>query len=339
VPNRRVGPKRAAAIAGAALLAVAVAFGATRTGGSGARAGSASVTAVAGADVSGRVDAEWDKSLEEALRPLNVALVDLARAVDAHATGARSAEDLQEVLADVRPKLVAVRDAAARLRPHRSDGDARTLVIHMADLYVLSADAHGRSLEVGDAALARQYDLLGRRLRILGDRIFDRAHERTSAAATSVPGLRLALPAEVPDWTRLEMAAGPPLEPADPNRSDALPLERRGDRTTQPVSAWQARVRELAAPSTDDVRAAGADAGALASLARRLVGAADALRSEPVPAGDSGRADCIALGWLVRADAARAGQLAVLAPDDRRAGQSISDALLVISGSPVLSTV
>jgi hypothetical protein len=328
VAKRRVAPRRAVAIAGALLLVVGVAIGVavTRTGGPATRTST------------GPVDEAWDTSVEQALRPLNVALVELARAVDGRATGARSAADLQQVLADVRPKLVAVRDAAERLRPHRSDAGARTLVIDMADLYVLAADAHARSLEVGDAAVAHEYDLLGRRLRILGDRIFDRAHERTSAAPTSVPGVRLALPAEVPDWTRLEVAAGPPLEPVDANRSDALPLERTGDRASQPVVAWQARVRELAAPSADDVRAAGTDAAALASMARRLVGAADALRSEPVPAGDRGRADCLALGWLVRADGARAAQLAALAPDDRRAGQGISDALLVISSSPVLST-
>jgi hypothetical protein len=281
------------------------------------------------------IDEAWNDDLGTALAPLNDVLVRLASGVDAWSEGERSDEELGRLLADVRPRLEAVGSEVAELGAHPSDELAHVLVSDMADLYLRAIDAHDLALRSGDDDLARQYDLLGRRLRILADRAFDRARERTNAPAEPSPGIRLTLPAEVPEWTRLELAAGPPLEPSDPNRDDELPLDREEERSSQGVADWTDALADLAPPASADVRAARSDADALGELARALVDAAESLRAEPVPDGDRGRADRVALGWLVRADAARAAQLAVL--DRTEGGGDLAAALLELSDSPAFA--
>ena len=281
------------------------------------------------------VDEAWNAELGAALDPLREALVELASSVAAHSTGELDRAGLAAVLDRLEPVLSSVRDAVHGLEPHRTDALAGPLVRTTAELYVLAIASHRASLAVdGDAAV--QYDRLGRRLRILGDRIFDRARERTSAPVDPGPDVRLVRPAEVPDWERLELAAGPPLEPTDRNRPDDEPLAREDRRATQPAAAWRARVDRLDVPGVAEVQRAAGDPAALASLARQLVEAAEILRDEPVPDGDRGRADRLALGWLVRADAARASQLAALAPTPAGAPTRLAEQLLALSEEPAL---
>lgn len=278
------------------------------------------------------VDHEWNDDLAAALHPLTEVLVELATTVDQHAQE-HSPDELATTLDRVGPVFASVRDSVDQLREHPADPLAKPLVLAAADLYVHAVSAHEASL-AATAELAHQYDLLGRRLRILADRVFDRARERTSVAVDPGEGVRLVRPAEVPDWERLEVAAGPPLEASDPNRPGVLPLERDERRSSQPDRGWTAFVRGLDVPSTADVERASGDVDELGALARRLGAAAEALRDVPVPDGDTGRADRSALGWLLRAEAARAAQLTALrpAPDTR----ALAEALLALSDIPAL---
>ena len=314
------------------LVALAVVVAVAAGGGSGD--GSAPTTSqVTGPAAS--VDEAWNDALAGAFAPLRGSLVELASSAEAHSAGELDDAGLGAVLDRLEPVVASVHDAVGDLEPHRVDSLAGPLVTATAELYVLAVDAHRASLAV-DGGAAVQYDRLGRRLRILGDRIFDRARERTSTPVDPGPDVRLVRPAEVPAWERLELAAGPPLEPTDRNRSDEAPLARQDRRATQPEAAWRARVERLDVPAAE-VRGAAGDPGALAEVARKLVGAAEALRHEPVPDGDRGRADRLALGWLVRADAARAAQLAVLAPTPAGAGARLGERLLALSEEPALA--
>ena len=254
------------------------------------------------------VDADWDRAVADAFRPLAEALPTYARAVAEWSEGDRSDDELAATLDLVEPVLSEVVADAAALPSHRTDDRAGPLVAAAAELYVQGVAAHRAALAATDGDVAEQWDRLGRRLRILGDRTFDRARERTSPAIDAGDSVDLRLPAEVPDFDRLELAVGPPLEAATADVTDALPRLRAGERPTQPLDDWQRAVDALDVPATEDVRAALSDADALGGLARRLVGAAEALRDEPVPDGDRGRADRLALGWLVLADASRAGR-------------------------------
>ncbi len=282
------------------------------------------------------VDEAWNEALEEVIGPLGDVIPRLSDAVTSWGSGELGDAELAAVLDDVDPLLSGVRSATADLPPHPGDELAAPLVRRMARLYVLAVDAHRLAVRSDDRAVATQYDRLGRRLRVLGDRVFDRARERTAVAFDPGAGVDLRLPAEVPDWTRLGMAVGPPLEPTDTNVDD-LPRQREDERPSQPTPAWRSAVDDLGAPAVTRVRRA-VDAGDVEELgraARALVSAAEALRSVPVPEGDRGRADRLALAWLVRADAARAGQLAALSGDARDATVLATELLDVSEGAPL----
>jgi hypothetical protein len=281
-----------------------------------------------------QVDARWDAAVAEAFEPLVDVLPEYARTVDAWSTGQRSAEELEATLDRVEPVVMSVAEAARDVPAHRDEPLARPLVGDAADLYVHAVAAHRAALAVDDPAIAQQWDRLGRRLRIVGDRTFDRARELTAPPFEPTDGIDLRLPAEVPDFDRLELAVGPPLEPADTNVVDALPRLREDERASQPAAAWRAAVEALEAPTVADVEAAVGDPDELASVARRFVVAADALREEPVPDGDRGRADRTALRWLVLADGARAAQLAELGGG---VGDDVTRALLDVAAEGGLS--
>lgn len=282
------------------------------------------------------IDEEWNDDLVTVVEPLGTVLTDLAATVDAWSTGAVDDEELDAVLDRVTPVVAAVRTAAGELAVHPQDPLARPLVVGMADLYGGAVEAHRFALATtGD--LRTQYDHLGRRLRILADRLFDRARERTAAPVDAGPDVSFVLPAEVPDWERLEIAAGPPLVAVDPNQSDELPLGREDERPSQGEPAWQRDLAAIGAPSVDDVQAAAGDVDALDRLARGLVAAAEALRTVPVPDGDRGRADRVALGWLVRADAARAAQLLALGGPAVDGGERLVELLLDVSATAALA--
>ncbi|MFP5321699.1 MAG: hypothetical protein ACLGIC_07600 [Acidimicrobiia bacterium] len=279
------------------------------------------------------VDPAWDRAVAEAFEPLVEVLPSYARAVDEWSNGDRTGADLAALLDDVEPVVADVARSAEAVPAHRRDDLAQPLVADAADLYVQAVAAHRAALDAGGEDLSRQWDHLGRRLRILGDRTFDRARERTSAPVDPGDGVELRLPAEVPDFDRLELAVGPPLEPTDTNVADAVPRLRADDRPSQALAAWEEAVDGFDAPGAADVEAARGDVDALAALARRLVAAAEALRDEPVPEGDRGRADRLALGWLVLADAARAAQLAELGG----AGGDVAEQLLRLARGPSFS--
>ena len=114
------------------------------------------------------------------------------------------------------------------------------------------------------------------------------------------------------------MAAGPPLDDPPP-AADRLGSVREESRPTEPRPAWVGAVGRAAVPDTKALASAitAADPAALQLLARAYVAAAEKLRTEPDPAGPIGREESARyrLSLLVRADAARASQLATVVGD------------------------
>lgn len=178
-------------------------------------------------------------------------------------------------------------------------------------LYLASTELHVQYVRINLALIGMesgplrdQVGLLAQRVRQLGDRIFDRGRVLVDPAfGAEVPDVQINLPEEVPDWVAEGMAVGPPLDAA-PGPSAATPPLRAEARPTQPEDRWLAAVAAAGAPDRLDLH------GDLAAQARAYVAAADALRDEPDPDGAAGRerSAVLRLGYLVKADAARAAQ-------------------------------
>ena len=165
------------------------------------------------------------------------------------------------------------------------------------------------ALQTPPGDLRGQLDLLARRVRELGDRVFDRGRLDLGVAPKRTPDVVVNEPEEVPIWTAEGLAAGPPLDDPPPARADTPPL-RAETRPEQSRARWERDVRAATAPSTTSLRAAIQleDADALRDLARRFVAAAEYLRDKPDPRGGREESARLRLSWLVAADAARSAQ-------------------------------
>lgn len=195
------------------------------------------------------------------------------------------------------------RDRVAKLHTPAKFKDAHRLYLASADLYVSTATTYRSAIGKSDPT---QYDLLARRLRELGDRVFDRGRTALGIKPPSDPNIEVNAPEEVPIWTAEGLAAGPPLDDAPPPAATTPPLSA-ASRPEESRSAWQRDVASAKAPSASDLHTTNFDR--LRSLARRYVAAAEYLRGRPDPR--RGREDSarLRLSWLVYADAARAGQM------------------------------
>lgn len=180
---------------------------------------------------------------------------------------------------------------------------ARAFYLATATLYLVHVDTHAASIRHEHR---EQVALLARRLRELADRIFDRGHVLVDPDAfEGGDDVTINLPEEVPDWVAEGLAPGPPLEPSPPPPPADTPPLRQATRPVQPEADWLAAVAAAGAPDELDL------GGDVAAQARAYVAAAEALRDEPDPDVDGGRerSAILRLGWLVKADAARAQQL------------------------------
>ena len=172
-----------------------------------------------------------------------------------------------------------------------------------ADMYLQTVRVYQAMITTPPGDVRTQHDLLARRVRILGDRVFDRAREliKPTLHEEANPDVDIRLPEEVPNWVEEGIAPGPPLDDPPPAPSGE-PTLRRPTRPQQPRDDWLAALEALDLPPallTGDLRA----------NARALIAAAEQLRTIPDPEGDREEGARIRLSLLIEADAARAGQL------------------------------
>jgi len=306
------------AVAGVAAV-VAVAVGAvwalgSDSSGTSTSSSSSTTARLTAAQAAERADAQaWEAKAADAFKPLVNDVQTLATGAREYLAGQRQADQFR---AEVDTDLNAFRasqTAVAALPPLGRAPDALHLYVESARLYVDVARTYATLVRLppGTSPDARtQLDFLGRRIRTLADRVYDRGRALITPLLHEPPSpdVDIRLPEEVPDWSAEGVPPGPPLEPQSPPTSADVQL-RQADRATERRSAWVAAVHAAGIPA-----AASTD---VAALARADIAAAEELRTEPDPSGPDGREASarLRLDLLVYADGHRAEQLtAILGP-------------------------
>jgi hypothetical protein len=267
----------------------------------------------------------FQDKVDDAFRPLGDAVkIFLPKAQDFEA-GKVAPADFRGAVDAALPEFVKARDAVAKLGKYKPDPAVNKYFLDSADLYVETARIYGVAADPASDTLRAQLTLSARRVRTLGDRIYDRGRvvlDPTFYASGSDVELRP--PTEVPDWVAEGMAAGPPLAPA-PGPPAATPPVReatcgagipRPCRSEVSASKWVAAVKKAGLPQPADVLRAidGADGPRLGTLAGEYEDKVRTLRAGPDPKKARERAAVAGLGLLTAGEAARLAQEAALLP-------------------------
>jgi hypothetical protein len=341
-PSTNQGFKVAAAIVAPLLVAIAlIALVAANHGGdSGSSASSSSTTTV----TASKAAKAFQMKLDDAFKPLGDAVkVFLPKAQDFEAGKAAPADFKGAVDAAV-PEFVKARDAVAKLEKYEADPAVNTYFVDAADLYVETARIYGVATDSASDSLRGQLNLAARRVRTLGDRIYDRGRVVLDPTFYAAPSsdVELRPPTEVPDWVAEGMAAGPPLAPT-PGPPAATPPIREATcgtgvappcRAEESASKWAGAVKKAGFPQPPDVLRAidGADAGRLGGLAGEYEDKTRTLRAGPDPKKARERAAVLGLGLLTDGEAARLGQAAATLPagEARTRLQTVARRCLVV---------
>lgn len=248
---------------------------------------------------------------------LTTGVVDMVDGAREWLAGERPTEQFSAELDRRRNQMLDVGDRMEALRPFPYDKRVNGLYRDAAALYLQTVLVYQAMVAQPAGDVRTQHDLLARRIRILGDRVFDRGRElvkRTLHEAPS-PDVDMRLPEEVPNWVEEGIAAGPPLDSPPPPPS-GQPTLREPTRPQQPRADWLAAVKAIGAPAD----------------AKALIDAAERLRAVPDPKGDREEGARIRLSLLVDADAQRAAQLQLA--DVSRALARVADHLWDAPGLP-----
>lgn len=308
----REGLKIAAAVA--VPLAVTIALVALGASGGGPKRPASTTTTTTQRPLSQEATA-WLQRLDDAFRPVADRLPELVQSAQAWAAGTTPPDRFGEDVARIAPEFVKARDAVAAIPPLKEAAAARDLFAASARLYVEYAEVYRGAVEPGAESLKGQADLIARRLRVVGDRIYDRARHQVDPSRDEPPAgdVEVRLSEEVPDWAAEGLAAGPPL--ADPPPPPpAEPPQRQGRRPTQSEKKWLAQVRRAGIPSAAQLGEAirAGDPAALRSLADRFGAVSVALKKVPDPPKGRDRAAVVRLRLLVYGEAARVAQAAAV---------------------------
>jgi hypothetical protein len=282
-----------------------------------------------------RAATEWSDRAQAAYKPLQLTGLQLPERVRAWQAGERSDDELRADLVIAEREVTSVRDAVAALPPFELDRRVAPLYRWSSVLYVEYVRALDAAHSQPAGPLRDQIVLLARRLRVLGDRVFDRGQARLEPFMHEAPNpdVEIQLPPEVPDWTADGLAAGPPLDdpPGPPATTPAL---REAERPTQPRAQWAATVAAAAVPTEAELTAAigSNDQAQLRDLATRCVALARDLGAVPDPEGRHGREDAaqVRLAVLVSGEAARAAQAAL--PEIARSLAAVGARVLAVPG-------
>ena len=224
------------------------------------------------------------------------------------------------------PEFVKSRDAVAALEKYQKDPVINGYFVDAADLYVEVARIYGVAVDPAADALRAQLNIAAKRLRTLGDRVYDRGRFvlDPSFYAPSSQEVELRPPTEVPDWVAEGMAPGPPLAetPGPPAATPPVRVVTCGKGVPEPCRAeetakkWESRVKAAGFPQPPDVVRAleAGDPAKLAELAAGYETKTRTLMAGADPKGDRERAAVTGLGLLTDGEAARLGQIAALLP-------------------------
>ena len=323
-PPSNQGLKVAAAViapllVAAALIAVVASF--NDDGGGSSESDSSTTSATASKDAEA-----FQKQVDEAFKPLGEAIKVFLPKAQEYDSGKLTPADFKPAIDTALPEFVKARDAVATLSKYKKKPAINGYFLDAADLYVETARIYNIAVDPAADALRPQLNLAARRVRTLGDRIYDRARVviDPSFYAPTTQDVELRPPTEVPDWQAEAMAAGPPLA-AEPGPAAATPPIREptcSDEVKPPCRAeqsrkqWESRVKKAGFPQAPEVVKAldAADATKLGELAATYETKTRTLMAGPDPKGDRERAAAVGLGLLTDGEAARLGQVAALLP-------------------------
>ncbi|HEV7888140.1 MAG TPA: hypothetical protein VGO92_11325 [Acidimicrobiales bacterium] len=272
--------------------------------------------------------AEWDADANASFggADLTQNVIELAKGAREWQEGTRPTEQFRAELDARHAQFLDIRTRLQDLKPYPYDKRVKGLYLDSAQLYIESVNVYRAMVDNAGASagLRTQLDLLARRLRALGDRVFDRGHAlvKPRLAEPAHPDLEVRLPEEVPNWTAEGLAPGPPLAATPPGPPATEPQLRQAVRPEQPRTDWLKAVAGLGLPTPS----VSAEPGALTAAAERL-------RATPDPEGDREESARIRLALLVQAEAvwaARAGltplgQRLLLVGDDLWSGKGLPE--------------
>ena len=282
-----------------------------------------------------RAAAAWSAQAQRALQPLLDETPLLESAVNRLLAGTASTDVVASETGRSLNAFVGAEQAVRALPPFPWGTTVNDEYLRSARLYVEWAHLAQTLVTASPGDLRTLLGVMARRVRELGDRVFDRGQDVVTPRLhlASSPDVQLRLPLEVPDWPAEGLEPGPPLAPSTPPPAGPMPV-REGARPTQSRAGWIAAIgkADLPAPGVL-VRAIDAGGAAtLGDLARRLEATATELDGVPDPVGGREDADLARLALLIHAEAARAGQAATLlnAPDNHLLLTNVARSLVAI---------
>ena len=225
------------------------------------------------------------------------------------------------------PDFVNARDAIESVLPLSSAPRAGMLYTQSADLYLEYLRVEIVDSTIADGPLRAQLDLVARRIRIMGDRAYDRAHAAVDPADLDQKTRTIELPDDVPDWTAEGLAAGPPLD-AMPPPPARIPPSRPVSRAQEAQSRWNAQVDSVGVPAATGLAAAIDRPGhdELQGLSDLFAIADRRLANDPDPQDGREEGATLRLGILVDAEAARVAEAAVTVTDPVASGRLTASA-------------
>jgi hypothetical protein len=224
------------------------------------------------------------------------------------------------------PEFVKSRDAVAALEKYKKEPEINGYFLDAADLYVEVARIYGVAADPAADALRAQLNTAAKRLRTLGDRIYDRGRVvlDPSFYGASSQEVEVRPPTEVPDWVAEGMAAGPPLadQPGPAATSPPVREATCGKGVPEPcrkeesAGKWESRVKKAGFPQPAEVVRAleAGDTAKLGELAASYESKTRTLMAGADPKKDRERAAVTGLGLLTDGEAARLGQIATMLP-------------------------
>ena len=243
---------------------------------------------------------EWDRDANGAFggTDLTQNIIEMVKGAREWTEGKRPTEQFTAELDKRHNQFLDIKDRLNRLRDYPFDPRVKPLYLEVVNVY-------RAMLTTPPGDMRTQLDLLARRLRALGDRVFDRGRElvKPKLGEKPNPDVDIRLPEEVPNWVADGLAPGPPLDDPPPAASEE-PQLRQPTRPDGPRSEWLSALSALGLPPPS----VEGDAAALRDRARALVAAVERLRTTPDPEDDREEGARIRLSLLVDADAARAAQ-------------------------------
>lgn len=296
---------------------------------------------------------DFQGKVDEAFKALGDAIKVFLPKANEFETGKVTPADFKGSVDLALPEFVKSRDAVAALEKYKKDPAINGYFLDAADLYVEVARIYGVAVDPAADPLRAQLNIAARRLRTLGDRIYDRGRVvlDPSFYAPSSQEVELRPPNEVPDWVAEGMAAGPPLAETPPPPAATPPVREvtcgkdipEPCRAEESTKKWESRVKKAGFPQPPDVVRAleAGDPAKLAELAASYEAKTRTLMAGADPKKDRERAAVTGLGLLTDGEAARLGQVAALLPagEPRNRLLAVARRVLVVGDGLLESTL